>query len=101
MKKFERTVIDKLQLDIVEYAFVEWLIHRGIFTAFKANCGHIPSVQENFRDYLRDLIRHVYRVPHLGPECLVTSAFLFTTTPEGYDFWTEQSDAWERFYASL
>lgn len=101
MKKFEQTATDKLLLDVMEYAFVDWLIRRGIFTAFRANCHRIPKIQETFRDYLRDLIRHVYSAPHLGPEALVTAAFLFTTTPEGYDFWTEQSDAWQRFYASL
>lgn len=101
MKKLEKSVNDKLLLDVMEYAFVEWLVRRGIFTAFRANYDYIPTTQHTFRDCLRDHIRYVYRKPSLGPEALITSAFLFTSTPEGYEFWNEHSDAWKRFYDNL
>lgn len=101
MKKIKQPKIDKLLLDVVEYAFVEWLIRRGIFTAFRANYDRIPTSRKTFRDCLRDHIMHAYRTPSLGPEALVSSAFLFTTTPEGYDFWIEHSEAWRRFYNAL
>lgn len=101
MKKHERSVDDKLRLDVIEYAFVEWLIRRGILTAFMANYDRVPTARRTFRDCLRDHIRYVYRNYSLGPESLISSAFLFTSAPEGYDFWIEHSDAWKHFYNSL
>ena len=101
MKTSKRSVDDKLRLDVIEYAFVEWLVRRGIFTAFRANYDHVPTAQRTFRDCLRDHIRHVYRRPNLGPESLISSAFLFTSAPEGYEFWLKHSDAWRRFYNEL
>lgn len=101
MKNLEKSVNDKLLLDVMEYAFVEWLVRRGIFAAFKANYDHIPTTRRTFRDCLRDHIRHVYSRPSLGPEALISSAFLFNSTPEGCDFWIKHSDAWIRFYNTL
>lgn len=101
MRVSKQPVIDKLLLDVMEYAFVEWLVRRGIFTAFRANYDRIPTRRKTFRDCLRDHIRYVYRNPSLGPESLVSTAFLFTSTPEGYEFWIAHSDAWRRFYDEL
>jgi len=101
MKKLQQPVIDKLLLDVIEYAFVEWLVRRGIFTAFRANYCRVPSTRKTFRDCLRDHIRRVYRSSSLGPESLVSSAFLFISTPEGCEFWTKHSDAWRSFYNKL
>lgn len=101
MKNLEKSVNDKLLLDVMEYVFVEWLVRRGIFAAFKANYGHALTTRKPFRDRLRDHIRHVYSRPRLGPEALISSAFLFHTTPEGCDFWIKHSDAWVRFYNNL
>ena len=101
MKNFKSPVDDKLRLDVIEYAFVEWLICRGIFTAFQANYDRVPALRMTFRDRLREHIRHVYRTASLGPEALISSAFLFPSTPEGYEFWTKHSDAWQCFYNTL
>ena len=101
MKKFEQSVNDKLRLDVIEYAFVEWLVNRGILTAFMANYDRLPTTRKTFRECLRDHIRYVYRNSSLGPESLISSAFLFPSTPEGYEFWINHSDAWQRFYNSL
>lgn len=101
MKNLEKSLNDKLLLDVMEYAFVEWLVRRGIFTAFRVNSDYIPTARRTFRDYLRDHIRYVYSRPGLGPEALISSAFLFTSAPEGYDFWIKHSDAWQRFYNKL
>lgn len=101
MKKFKQPVIDELLVDVVEYAFVEWLIRRGIFTAFRMNYDRIPSTKKTFRECLREHIRHVYRTPSLGPEALISSAFLFPSTPEGHEFWIGHSDAWSCFYNEL
>ena len=101
MKMFKQRVIDELLVDVVEYAFVEWLIRRGIYDAFRANYDRTPLVNRTFRERLREHIRHVYRTPSLGPESLISSAFIFPTTPEGHDFWITHSDAWIRFYNEL
>ena len=101
MKRVKTTVDEKLRLDVIEYAFVEWLTCRGIFTAFQTNYDRTPSLRMTFRDHLREHIRHVYRTPSLGPEALISSAFLFPSTPEGFEFWAEHSDAWQRFYNML
>lgn len=101
MKKSERPANDKLRIDIIEYAFVEWLVRRGIFTAFRVNYDRRPTARRTFRDCLRAHIQYVYRTPSLGPESLISSAFLFTPTPEGYEFWIKHSDAWKRFYEQL
>lgn len=101
MSKIKRSVVNKLLIDVVEYAFIEWLVRRKVFTAFKANYDRTPTATKSFRDCLRDHIRSVYRNPTLGPGALVSSAFLFTSTPEGYEFWLNHSEAWRRFYASL
>lgn len=101
MKKVKKIPVDELAVDVLEYAFVEWLIRRGIFTAFRTNYDRISPTKETFRESLREHIRHVYRTPSLGPEALISSAFLFPTTPEGHEFWIEHSDAWIRFYNRL
>lgn len=101
MEKSKSFKVDKLAVDVVEYAFVEWLIRRGIFTAFRANYDRVPTDRKTFRDCLRDHIRYVYRRSCLGPESLITSAFLFTSAPEGFEFWKNHSDAWRRFYHEL
>lgn len=101
MRKLNQPAIDKLRLDVIEYAFVEWLVRRGIFTAFRANYDRVPTARKTFRDCLRDHIQYVYRSPSLGPESLISSAFLFTSTPEGYEFWIKHADAWKRFYEKL
>lgn len=101
MKTLNQPVIDELLIDVMEYAFVEWLIRRGIFAAFRTNYDRTPLTKRTFRECLRDHIRHAYRTPSLGPEALISSAFLFPNTPEGYDFWFMHSDAWQRFYNKL
>ena len=101
MRNFKQPAIDDLQLDVIEYAFIEWLVRRGIFTAFRVNYDRVPTARKTFRDCLRNHIRYVYRSPSLGPESLISSAFLFDKTPEGYEFWLKHSDAWKRFYDSL
>ena len=98
MKKNKQPEIDNLVIDVVEYAFVEWLIRRNVFIAFKANYAHTPTATRTFRDCLRGHIRYAFRNPNLGPKSLISSAFTFASTPEGYDFWLKLSDDWARFY---
>lgn len=88
---------DELLVDVVEYAFLEWLVRRGIFSAFKANYEHDFPSCKSFRDRLHSYVRRSLYASRFGPSRLISSAFLFYSTPEGVDFWHKQSTAWERF----
>lgn len=101
MKKNKRTRINDLFIDVVEYAFVEWLVRRNLYSAFRSNFERVYKSKKPFRDCLRDHIRLVNRNPSLGLGAIITAAFLFTSTPEGYDFWLKRSDAWRRFFAEF
>ena len=98
MKDFKESLkTNELLVDVVEYAFTEWLVRRRIFSAFKANyeCNFGPF--RSFRDRLRSQVRRSLRDPDSSPSHLISSAFLFTSTPEGAKFWSKHSAAWERF----
>lgn len=101
MKKNKSSKDVKLMIDVVEYAFVEWLVRRKVYSAFRANYDRAAESSKPFRDCLREHIRYLYCDSRLGPGSLVSSAFLFTSTPEGYKFWLKQSEAWRCFFASL
>lgn len=90
-----------LQVDVLEYAFTEWLVRRGIFSAFKSNYEHAFSPYKSFRSRLRGQIRRSLCGSGYGPKHLITSSFLFASSPEGVKFWGEQSVAWERFCAKF
>lgn len=101
MKRAIDSRVDELLIDVVEYAFTEWLVRRGVFSAFRSNFEPSFSLHRSFRDRLRDHIRHSLRVFAFGPTHLISSAFLYTSTPEGSKFWEKQSAAWERFCAKF
>lgn len=101
MKKRKSSKVDKLAIDVVEYAFVEWLVRRKVYTAFQSNYDREPSASKTFRERLRNHIQYLFNHTHLGPESLISSAFLFMSTPEGDRFWQKHSDAWVRFYNNL
>lgn len=102
MKKVStKSRTNDLLIDVIEYTFTEWLVRRGIFVAFKSNYEHAFSPYTSFRDRLRGHIRRSLFGPGYGPGHLITSSFLFASTPEGVKFWGKQSAAWERFCAKL
>jgi len=102
MKKVTRkSRIDDLMIDVIEYAFTEWLVRRNLYSAFKANYSTRPLSRDGFRDRLRAHIRRSFNNPVFGPKNLVSSAFVFLFTPEGVAFWTAQAAAWERFYSKF
>lgn len=98
MKKVsKKSRTDDLLIDLVEYMFVEWLVRRGVFTAFKSNYEHAFSLRAGFHERLRGQIRRALNGSGFGVSHLITSSFLFTSTPEGVKFWSKESAAWERF----
>ena len=102
MKKSNKRVrTNELLIDVLEYAFTEWLVRQGIFAAFKANYERDFTPYRSFRDRLRSHVRQSLRGFGFGPSHLVSSAFLFVSAPEGEEFWRKQSAAWERFCAEF
>jgi hypothetical protein len=98
MTNSKKSAIDPLLIDVVEYAFTEWLVRRKIFSAFKSNYRRVSSPTSSFRSALREHIEYVLCRPSLGVESLISSAFFFDSTSEGHKFWLDHSDAWRRFY---
>lgn len=102
MKKSSKSFkTNKLAIDVVEYAFTEWLVRRGIFDAFKANYDRSFTLRTGFQESLRGKIRRALNGSGFGVSHLISSSFLFATTPEGYKFWSRQSANWERFCTKL
>lgn len=102
MKRSSKSVrTNELLVDVVEYAFIEWLVRRGIFSAFKANYEHDFAPYRSFRDRLHAHVRRSLHNSGFGPSHLISSAFLFCSTPEGAEFWVNQSAAWEHFCAEF
>lgn len=99
MKKESKKFSDgELIVDVLEYAFTEWLVRRGVFSAFKTNYAVAVSLYGGFRLALRAHIRCSLCSPDLDPSYLISTAFSFVSAPEGADFWRDCSVAWERFY---
>lgn len=98
MKKPIKSIkTNELLVDVLDYAFTEWLVRRGIFSAFKANYERDLLHYRNVHERLRAHIRRSLNGVGFGPGHLISSAFLFASTFEGIEFWAEQSAAWERF----
>lgn len=98
MKKVSKNPrVNDLMIDVIDYTFTEWLVRQGLFTAFKTNFESTFSPRVVFRDRLRSLIRYTLRHSTLGPADLIDSAFLFSSAPEGFVFWSKESADWKRF----
>ena len=87
MKKVSKKLrTDDLLIDFVEYMFTEWLVRRGVFTAFKSNYECAFSLRTGFRERLRCQIRRALFGPGYGVSHLISSSFLFTSTPKVLNF---------------
>lgn len=91
------STISELSIDAVENLFVEWLRRRGVFSAFRLNCGFEEECDNLFRTALRNRIQVVLHSPYAGIGDLISVSFLFAHTPEGLAFWFDLSFAWRRF----
>lgn len=97
MKKSRVSTISELSTDAVNYLFVEWLRRRGVFSAFRSNCGFDEEHDSLFRTMLRDRIRGVLHSSYAGIGDLISVSFIFGHTPQGVSFWFDLSFAWRRF----
>jgi len=101
MKKIRTSTISELSTDAVEYLFVEWLRRRGVFSAFRANCGFDAKHNKSFRTVLRYRIQNVLRSSQASIGDFISVSFVFAHTPEGLAFWFDLSFAWRRFCADF
>jgi len=101
MKKTRVSTISELSTDAVDYLFVEWLCRRGVFSAYRSNCGFDKQHNKSFRTVIRSRIRSALHSSYSGIGDLISMSFMFARTPEGYAFWIEQSFAWRRFCADF
>jgi len=97
MKKTSASTISDLSTAAVDYLFVEWLRRRGVFSAFRSNCGFDEESKNAFRAVLRDRIHGVLHSSYASVGDLVSISFIFVHTPEGVAFWFDVSFAWRRF----
>lgn len=97
MKKTKKSTLSELTVDVVEYMFTEWLVRRRIFSAYKSNYEKFYPNHRSFRDNLRVKIRSLGRSSFFSFEYLVSTSFPFAMTPEGYNFWLDQSNLWRRY----
>lgn len=101
MKANKKSRISDLSVDILEYMFVEWLVRQGVFSAYKANCEKFCTLHRTFRDDLRSHIRSMRRSSRFTLADLIAVSFPFALTPEGYNFWADQSTLWHRFCSNF
>jgi len=97
MEKTKVSAISELSVDAVEYLFVEWLRRRGVFSAYRLNCGFDRKRNHAFRSVLRCRIQGVLYSSYAGIGDLISVSFIFAHTPEGLAFWFDLSFAWRRF----
>ena len=97
MKKTKNYKPSELSADVFDYMFTEWLVRRGLFSAYKTNCERFSLNHRPFHDNLRLKIRSLCHSSAFGIENVISSSFPFTMTAEGYDYWAEQSAVWRRF----
>ena len=97
MKRTRVSTTSELSVDAVDYLFVEWLRRRGVFSAFRSNCGFDKRCGRSFRTVLRYRIQTVLHSSHAGIGDLIFISFIFARTPEGLAFWFDLSCAWRCF----
>jgi len=97
MKADKKSRISDLSVDVAEYMFIEWLVRQGLFSVYKANYENFYPNHRPFRDNLRTKLRRLCRSSLLGVENIISTSFPFAMTPEGYNFWVDQSNLWRRF----
>ena len=97
MKANKNTRISDLSIDVVEYMLIEWLTRRGLLSEYKANYEELHPNCQTFRSSLRAQLRYLSSSPVLGIGSIITISFPFSKTPQGYNFWKNQSKLWQRF----
>lgn len=101
MKKQTSKPLNELTVDVLEYMFVEWLVRRSLYSKFSENLVRSWSDSENPRSIIRNLIRSNLISPVYSFTDFIRGCFHFSSTPEGFHFWSRVSDEWSRYFKSF
>lgn len=97
MKANKDSRVDELRVDAAYYLFTEWLVRRGVFSAYKRNFERHNSFEGSFRNALHDWIRFVFHSADFVLGDLLDTSFPFAPTSEGFCFWARHSTDWNLF----
>jgi len=97
MKENKNTKVSDLPIDVAEYMFIEWLTRQNLLFEYRANYELLHPGCQSFRGSLRFQFRYLIDSPVLGIGSIITMSFPFDRTPQGYDFWKNQSKLWQHF----
>lgn len=97
MKANQKSRLSDLFVDVAEYMFIEWLVRQNLFSVYKANYEAFRPNHRPFRDNLHAKLRAICRSSAFGVGEIISISFPFAMTPEGYNFWVEQSNLWRRY----
>lgn len=97
MKKKTIKSFDSLELDVLDYMFVEFLIRHSVYSRFIENFARFHADGKAPRSAIRDLILLTLYFPPYSPVDLISISFPFCCTPEGSRFWSRLSGEWSSF----
>lgn len=97
MKADKKSRFSDLSVDVLEYMFTEWLVRQNLFSAYKANYEKFHPNHRSFRDNLRARLCDICCSRVLGVRNVIATSFPFAMTPEGFEFWADQSNLWRCF----
>ena len=97
MKKRKSFSPFDLRVDALDYLFVEWLVRDHLYSRFAKNLAAARQVTTSVRDLIRQRVCAYAKFPAIDYSFLLTGAFLFDSTPEGREFWSDASQRWADF----
>lgn len=101
MKTAKTPRLVDLRVDVVEFLLTEWLRRQGLLAAFKSNCNLAESSQASFKTVLRRRIQKALLSTNFSAEDLVSISFVFSKTPEGFNFWSDVASAWRCYFLNF
>lgn len=88
---------ETLTVDVCNYMFVEWLIRRGLYSKFIANLSPARYNANSPRCVIREIVAGLISSPHFALSDVISSSFIFRSTPEGSGFWLGVSEEWKNY----
>lgn len=91
---------DAAQLRAFEHLFLTWLYNSNLYCDF-VSCLRSAGYTKSLQSY----VARFFNNPSRPPFSIITSAFDWLDTPQGFCFWRKASDSWKfylgRFIKSL
>lgn len=90
-----------LTVDVCDFMFVEWLSRRDLYSRFAANLSAVRHNLRSPRAAIHEVVADLMVNPQLSLADIVSSSFIFQSTPEGFAFWCKVSRDWKSFLESF